>query len=39
MCHAGLWLKGDTLYAFWSRVGNTPERISSRVGIMRLGGE
>lgn len=27
MRHARLWLKGDILYVFWSRVGDTPERI------------
>ncbi len=27
MRHAGLWLQGDTLYVFWSRVGDSPEAI------------
>lgn len=27
MRHAGLWLRGDTLYVLWSRVGDAPERI------------
>jgi len=27
MRHAGLWLQGDTLYVFWSRVGDAPESI------------
>lgn len=27
MRHAGLWLEADTLYVFWSRVGDAPERI------------
>lgn len=27
MRHAGLRLEGDTLYVFWSRVGDTPERL------------
>jgi hypothetical protein len=27
MRHAGLWVRGDTLFVFWSRVGDAPERI------------
>jgi hypothetical protein len=27
MRHAGLLLRGDQLYVFWSQVGDTPERI------------
>ena len=27
MRHAGLWLRDDTLYVFWSRVGDAPESI------------
>jgi hypothetical protein len=27
MRHTGLWLEGDTLYVFWTRVGDSPERI------------
>lgn len=27
MRHAGLLLEGDTLYVFWSRVGDAPERV------------
>ena len=27
MRHAGLWLQDDTLYVFWSRVGDAPEGI------------
>jgi len=27
MRHAGLLVQGSTLYVFWSRVGDTPERI------------
>lgn len=27
MRHAGVQLVGDTLYVFWSRVGDSPERI------------
>ena len=27
MRHAGLLLRGDLLYVFWSQVGDTPERI------------
>jgi hypothetical protein len=34
MRHAGLRLQGDTLYVFWSRVGDTPERLLvSRVDL------
>jgi hypothetical protein len=27
MRHAGLWLRGDELWVFWTRVGDAPERI------------
>ena len=27
MRHAGLWLRDDTLFVFWSRVGDAPESI------------
>ena len=27
MRHSGLWLRDDTLYVFWSRVGDAPESI------------
>jgi hypothetical protein len=27
MRHAALWLRGETLWAFWTRVGDAPERI------------
>jgi hypothetical protein len=27
MRHAGLWLRGDVLWVFWTRVGDAPERI------------
>jgi hypothetical protein len=27
MRHAGLWVRGRTLYVFWSRVGDSPEAI------------
>lgn len=27
MRHAGVWLRGDTLWVFWTRVGDAPERI------------
>jgi hypothetical protein len=27
MRHAGLWLRGETLYVIWSRVGDAPERL------------
>ena len=27
MRHAGLWLRGDDLWVFWTRVGDVPERI------------
>ena len=27
MRHAGLWLRGNDLYVFWSRVGDAPESI------------
>jgi len=27
MRHAGVWVSGDTLYVFWSRVGYAPERL------------
>lgn len=34
MRHAGLWLRGNTLFVFWSRVGAAPERILvSRVDL------
>lgn len=27
MRHAGVWLRGDSLWVFWTRVGDAPERI------------
>lgn len=27
MRHAGIWLRGDELWVFWTRVGDAPERI------------
>ncbi len=27
MRHTGVWLQGNTLYIFWTRVGDAPERI------------
>ena len=27
MRHAGVWLRGDDLFVFWTRVGDAPERI------------
>jgi len=34
MRHAGLWLRGDSLWVFWTRVGDAPERILlSTIGL------
>lgn len=36
MRHAGLWPRGDELLAFWTRVGDAPERILlSRIELRR----